>query len=249
MLKLSLLLTLLVSSFSFAYESREVFVDYYGQSNENVQMNYDQYETRYRDEPYQDRVCEDRTDYRRECRTTYQNVCRTVTRYRQRCTTTPSRQVCRTNPRGGRVCRTVPGRRVCRQVPYQDRVCRQEPRQVCRQVPYRRRVCRDVTRYRRVPYRALVRSYLASLNINFQGQYTEALTFKARINDLGRVTLELFTQTGNSYVTVLNENQYQTPIGNQVQINANFDLLIRSQFEYMNEDHPADEKLMTPIKE
>jgi hypothetical protein len=230
MLKLTLLFTLLVSSFSFAMESREVLIDYYGQNNERAQLDFNVYETRYRDEPYQDRVCEDRTDYRRECRTTYQNVCRTVTRYRQRCTTTPSRQVCRTNPRGGRVCRTVPGRRVCRQVPYQDRVCRQEPRQVCRQVPYTRRVCRDVTRYRRVPYQALVRSYIADVNINFSGQYYDNLTIKAKLNRIGKVELELMSH-GRSNFVILDEHQYQTPVGNQVRIDANFDLLIQSQFE------------------
>jgi hypothetical protein len=178
---LCLLMGVLFSLSAFA-QTRNSDFSYRGQAVERVSLNYDKVETRYRDEQrqstcyrdetYSDRVCEDRTYYRNECRTVYDNVCRNVTRYRERCTTSPSRQVCSTSPsrqvcstspsrqvcrtdsRGRRSCRTVPGRRTCRTVAGR-RTCRTvQGRRTCRQVPYQDRVCSQVPRQvcSQVPY-------------------------------------------------------------------------------------------------
>jgi hypothetical protein len=265
-----LLPLLLVSLFSLPAianaQGRAASFEYRGQPVERLSLNHEKSETRYRDETYQDRVCEDRTYYRNECRTVYDNVCRNETRYRQQCSTSPSRQVCttspsrqvcttrptrrvcRTNSRGQRVCRnvgggrscrtvpgrrtcrTVPGRRTCRQVPFTERICRQVARQVCSQVPYTRSECRDVTRTRRVPYQAIVASYVADVNVNFENYSQDQAKFKVRINEQGRVVLKL-KREGQDVVTLVNEQQFSNPRNGVTEISAGFTL----RFDNLNQ--------------
>ena len=180
-------------------ESSDV-ISYVGQEKDSLNLINELLETRYRTEtqdstcsrqvPYEDQECEMVPRYERVCRTipgyndcrnVYDRQCRNVTRYRQQCSTGPSRRECRTEPSrqqcrtnrttGERVCRTIPanricqnkpGRRTCRQVPYNDRVCENVSRRQCDWVPSRQdcnreytgndRVCRNVTRYRTETY-------------------------------------------------------------------------------------------------
>ncbi len=174
---------------------------------------------------------------RQVCRTVNgRRVCSTVGGGRT-CRTVPGQRTCRTVP-GQRTCRTEPGQRTCRQVPYNDRVCERVARRVCRDVPYTRQECRDVTRTRqvaysctrtvRVPYQAVVADFRAEVNIRFTNQSQDRITFRAFLDDFGKVVLNLKDEK-RDVVLVTYERQIENGSGS---ISADFDITFTSVEQY-----------------
>ncbi len=226
---LIVLLFLMSSAVTWAGDI-EQFV-YAGQPEEILNLDSYTTETRYRD-----RVIYD-TCYRNE---PYEHrVCRDETRYRQECRTEPGRQVCRVVP-GQRTCRRVNGRQVCRTTPSR-RVCSTTPsRRICRNVPYNHRVCRNETRYRSVPYtcsRTVSEPYqvqidhYASVKVVFENHSNENHDFKVTLDNNLNVAIE--QENNTQTVAVLKDTQRSVSYGD---LSSRVDVVFTIRFVRQNRE-------------